>query len=149
MTDKQFPIEYGQVLAFSRALGRPDSDVEAGVVPTTYPIAMSHYDQDWPLRPRPGAEWKGSGAGPGSKGSGGGLHAEQEFSYRRPVRIGETLTARQRPGESWTKTGRSGTLTFTERHVDFTDADGELVVRSTTVTVVNTPAAPTPEENPA
>ncbi|MEV4531036.1 hypothetical protein, partial [Streptosporangium sp. NPDC049304] len=30
-----------------------------------------------------------------SSGGGGGLHAEQEFEYFRPLRIGETLTARK------------------------------------------------------
>lgn len=146
MTEQPFPIEYGQVLAFSRALGRPDSDTDAGLVPPTYPIAMAHYDPDWPLRLRPGLEWKGSGAGPGTSGAGGGLHAEQEFVYHRSLRVGETLTARPVLGETWSKQGRSGTLTFTERHLDFTDAEGELVVRSTTVTVTNTPPSGNDEE---
>lgn len=133
MTD--FPIERGHVLAFSRALGaEPPPD---GGVPLTFPIAYAHFDPDWPLVMRPGQPWHGSGAEAGvEKGGGGGLHAEQEFEYFRPLRVGETLTVHKRQGRTWTKEGRSGVLDFAERHTDFHDEAGELVARATTVTVV-------------
>jgi hypothetical protein len=136
MTDRSFPIEYGHVLAFARSLGTeppPDDGV-----PLTFPIAYAHFDPDWTLRMRPGQPWNGSGAGPGgtSGGGRGGLHAEQEFEYLRPLRVGETLTVQKNAGRTWTKEGRSGVLDFTERHTEFHDADGILVARATTVTVV-------------
>jgi MaoC dehydratase-like protein len=132
MTD--FPIERGHVLAFSRALGaQPPPD---GGVPLTFPIAYAHFDPDWPLVMKPGRPWHGSGAEPGVRKGGGGLHAEQEFVYFRPLRTGETLTVHKRQGRTWTKEGRSGVLDFAERHTDFHDEAGELVARATTVTVV-------------
>jgi hypothetical protein len=132
MTDIPFPIEQGHVRAFARAL---DEDDDVAAVPPTFPIAFAHVDPDWPLRMRPGRPWNGSGAKPGVSSGGGGLHAEQEFEYLRPIRVGETLTARKRPGRTWQRDGRSGTLDFTERHVEFFDADDQLVARSTAVTV--------------
>lgn len=144
MGEGTFPIEYGHVLAFARALG---ADPPADGVPPTFPIAYAHFDPDWPLRMRPGQPWHGSGAEPGGGGSGGGgLHAEQEFEYFRPMRVGEALAVRKRRGRTWTKQGRSGVLDFSERHTEFYDPDDNLVARSTTVTVVNTPA---PADDPA
>jgi N-terminal half of MaoC dehydratase len=139
-----FPIEQGHVLAFARALAEdveavPPGDVDA--VPPTFPIAFAHFDPDWPLRMKPGETWNGSGAEPGESRGGGGLHAEQEFEYVRPIRVGETLTARKREGRTWQRTGRSGVLDFTERHIEFFDADDQLVARSTAVTVRVTGAA--------
>jgi MaoC dehydratase-like protein len=136
MTGTPFPIEQGHVRAFARALGE-----DADVVPPTFPIAFAQFDPDWPLRMRPGEPWNGSGAEPGSSSGGGGLHAEQEFEYFRPIRVGESLTARKRPGRTWQRTGRSGVLDFTERHVEFFDADDRLVARSTAVTVKVTETA--------
>jgi hypothetical protein len=131
VTDVPFPIEQGHVRAFARALGE-----DADVVPPTFPIAFSQFDPDWPLRMKPGEPWNGSGADAGrSSGGTGGLHAEQEFEYFRPIRVGETLTARKRQGRTWHKSGRAGVLNFAERHVDFHDADGNLVARSTSVSV--------------
>ncbi|MFC6086902.1 FAS1-like dehydratase domain-containing protein [Sphaerisporangium aureirubrum] len=138
MTGTPFPIERGHVLAFARALGE-----EGDAVPPTFPIAFAQFDPDWPLRMTPGRPWNGSGAEPGvSSGGPGGLHAEQEFEYFRPIRAGETLTARRREGRTWQKEGGRGVLNFTERHVDFFDAAEKPVARSTTVSVTVTPAAP-------
>ena len=132
MSGVPFPIEQGHVRAFARALGE-----DAVVVEPTFLIAFAQFDPDWPLRMRPGQPWNGSGAGPGeSSGGGGGLHAEQDFEYFRPIRVGETLTARKRQGKTWQKSGRSGVLNFTERLTDFYDADDQLVARSTSVSVM-------------
>ncbi|GIH22549.1 hypothetical protein Aph01nite_08590 [Acrocarpospora phusangensis] len=126
-----FPIERGHVLAFARALGE-DTDA----VPPTFPIAFAQFDPDWPLRMEPGRPWHGSGAEPGAAGQGsGGLHAEQEFEYFRPIRVGETLSARRSDGRTWEKAGSRGVLHFAERHIEFYDEDGKLVARSTTVSV--------------
>ncbi|GAA0440516.1 hypothetical protein Acor_12630 [Acrocarpospora corrugata] len=131
MTGIPFPIERGHVLAFARALGE-----ETAAVPPTFPIAFAQFDPDWPLRMQPGKPWNGSGAGPGVSSNGtGGLHAEQEFEYFRPIRVGETLSARRGDGRTWQKPGSRGVLHFTERHFEFYDADEKLVARSTTVSV--------------
>lgn len=144
MTGIPFPIEQGHVRAFARALGE-----DADVVAPTFPIAFAQFDPDWGLRMRPGVPWNGSGAGPGvSSGGAGGLHAEQEFEYFRPIRVGETLTAVKREGRTWSKTGGRGVLNFAERHVDFFDDDKELVARSTTVSVTVTPKPKTDDDTP-
>ena len=65
----------------------------------------------------------------------GGLHAEQHFTYHRPVRVGDVLSAVTRPGEEWEKQGRSGRLLFREQITEFRDEAGELVVTARSVSV--------------
>jgi hypothetical protein len=124
----RFTVEPGHVMQFARAVG----DLAAGPdapVPPTFLMASAHYDPEYRLRPLDGAKWWGSGRGPGVALEGtGGLHAEQHFTYHRPVRVGETLTVSQRDGETWTKQGRSGTLHFREWFTEFRDDAGDPVV---------------------
>jgi acyl-CoA thioesterase FadM len=57
------------------------------------------------------------------------LHAEQHYTYHRPLRVGDVLTATTRPGERWEKAGRrAGKLMFAETITEFRDEHGELVV---------------------
>ena len=104
--------------------------------------ASAQFDDDYPLRPKIGAPWFGSGSradrraalrrggGGGAAGGGGtGLHAEQHYTYHRPLRVGDVLTATIRPGERWEKQGRrAGKLLFAETITEFRDQNGELVV---------------------
>src|SRR5215471_1689036 len=136
----QFPIEAGHVMLFRRAVGYPDADTSTAV-PPTFAIASAQFDPDYPLRPKPGQAWFGSGknatsAAP-SGGSGGPptLHAEQHFEYHRPIRIGETLTVSSEPGKSWEREGRAGLLKFSERVTHYRDADGNDVVTGRSVGV--------------
>jgi acyl dehydratase len=150
---ERFPIEAGHVLTFARAIGDdnpvyrdPDSTAaqEAGglIAPPTFMAAGAQWDPDWPLRPRPGEKWFGSASGPGTAPpGGGGLHAEQHFTYHRTVRVGDVLSATTVPGKTWEKSGRSGTLAFSEQITEFRDADGELVVTARSVGVQQRPAA--------
>jgi len=83
----------------------------------------------------------GSGSGEGStpkaKRSGGsGLHAEQHYTYHRPVRVGDVLTATTTPGKRWEKQGRrAGVLVFMETVTEYRDQAGELVVTARGVAV--------------
>lgn len=135
------PIEVGHIVMFRRALGdadaalcRPKDAEQFRWVPPTFPQVYVHFDPSYDLRPSADNPWFGSGAGPGaprssSDGEGMRLHAEQSFSYERPLLPGEVLTARRRPGETWTKRGsRGGDLTFIETFVEFFDGEGSLVV---------------------
>jgi hypothetical protein len=100
-------------------------------VPPTFIQASANADPDWPLRPGPDGSWFGSGKQPGTvdESSAGRLHAEQHFEYHRPMRVGDVLSATERPGSSWTKQGRrGGRLHFEETVVDFRDETGERVV---------------------
>jgi len=138
---RRFPIERGPVMMFARACG----DLAAGnegadvAVPPTFVMAAAHYDDDYPLIPRAGREWFGSGKQTGTLPPGGGaLHAEQHFTYHRPLRVGDVLAGEARMGNSWDKQGRSGTLRFTEQVVDYRDERGELVVATRSVGVLRT-----------
>ncbi len=167
MTAERFPIEAGHVMAFARAIGDynpvyfdPDAAVTAAagglLAPPTFVQASAQYDPDYPLRPRPGVTWFGSGATPsgvlapqgagggggasgggaGSGGGGTGLHAEQHYEYHRPVRPGEVLTLTAREGRSWEKQGRrGGLLQFRESITEYRGDDGELVVVARSVGV--------------
>ena len=148
MTAERFPVEAGHVLTFARAIGDdnpvyrdPDSaaaqQLGGLLAPPTFTQASAQWDADYPLRPKPGETWWGSASGPGTMpAGGGGLHAEQHFTYHRTVRVGDVLSASTRPGDTWEKSGRSGTLVFTEQITDFRDERGELVVTARAVGVL-------------
>ena len=58
----------------------------------------------------------------------GGLHAEQQYNYHRPLRPGEVLTSEVKQGAVWEKESkRAGKLTFRERITEYRDQSGELV----------------------
>jgi len=172
MTVERFPVEEGHILMFARAIGDPnpvytdrDSPAaadEGGIIaPPTFVQAAAQFDPDYPLRPRDGQPWFGSGSGPsglsggagggasgegdGESGGGGGgrgggigrgLHAEQRFEYHKPLRAGDVLTAVTRPGRTWEKQGRrGGTLVFGESVTEYRDSGGDLVVAATSVGV--------------
>lgn len=149
MTAERFPVEAGHVMMFARAIGDPnpmysDETYAAGsecggiIAPPTFVQASAQFDPDYPLRPKPGVPWHGSGREPtgrlpdsdgGGRGGGGGLHAEQHFTYHRNLHPGDVLTATSRPGSSWEREGRrGGKLMFSERLTEYRDEKGELVV---------------------
>jgi hypothetical protein len=165
MSVERFPVEEGHVLTFARAIGDDNpvyrdpeyaasSEVGGIIAPPTFTIASAQWDPDYPLRPKAGVKWWGSGAqaAPTSKDSepaatagesapkgGGALHAEQHFTYHRPVRVGDLLSSASRSGKTWEKTGRSGKLVFNEQITEFRDASGELVVTARSVSVLRQP----------
>jgi hypothetical protein len=147
----RFPVDAGHVLMFARAIGDDDAGYRTeladpdgrAVAPPTFTMAAAQFDDDYPLRPKPGRKWFGSGAGPGEAIEGsGGLHAEQHFEYHRPVRVGDVLSAESRPGRSWEKTGRAGLLRFNETITEYRDAAGDLVVTARSVSVLTGRAGP-------
>jgi hypothetical protein len=148
-----FPVEAGAIVLFARAVGETnpiyfDADYAAqtevgGVIaPPTFVQSGAQFDPDYPLRPKPGQPWMGSGrnatglaAAPGGGSGGGGLHAEQEFTYHRHLRPGDVLTASGKPGSTWEKEGRSGKLVFSESITEYHDQHGELVITARSVGV--------------
>jgi N-terminal half of MaoC dehydratase len=136
-----FPVEAGHVLMFSRALGAADRaggglPVAGDPAPPTFAIAAAQFDPDYPLRPQPGNPWHGSGGDAGLITEGtGGLHAEQHFTYHRPICVGDVLISVTRPGGAWEKQGRSGRLRFREQITEFRDESGELVVTARSISV--------------
>ena len=72
----------------------------------------------------------------GGGGGGTGLHAEQHYTYHRPLHAGDVLTAETRAGERWEKEGkRAGKLLFSETITEYRDESGELVVTARSVGV--------------
>lgn len=150
MRVRQFPVEWGHVAMFARAVGDDHPMYETGgvpdptsvTVPPTFVAAYVHFDEDWPLRPRPGQPWVGSGRTPSGVPAADDdarnlLHAEQRFDYHAPVRPGDVLSVTESPGATWTKVGRrGGTLTFTQTVQEFHNQHGELVVTATSTGVV-------------
>jgi acyl dehydratase len=150
-------------MAFARAIGdvnpvyhdearAAETEVEGIIAPPTFVQAAAQFDPDYPLRPRPGVTWFGSGRTPtgrtaadegkgargGGRGGGGGtgLHAEQHYEYHHPIRPGDVLSLLVRPGKTWEKEGRrGGLLQFSETITEYRDADGELVVVARSVGV--------------
>jgi acyl dehydratase len=154
MPADRFPVEASHIMMFARSVcdDNPiyyDEDYAAGtevgriIAPPTFAQASAQFDPDYPLRPRVGQPWLGSGAGPGGAQSddevsagAGGLHAEQHFQYHRHLQPGDLLRATSRPGETWQKQSkRAGTLTFTETITDYHDQNGDLVITARVVIV--------------
>jgi acyl dehydratase len=146
----RFPVEAGHIMMFARAIADANpvyyeesagsTEVGAVIAPPTFTMASAQFDPDYFLRPAIGQPWLGSGREPTgvprSDGGGTGLHAEQHFTYHRPLRPGDVLTAEQREGERWEKQGkRGGVLKFAETIIDYRDQEGRLVVTSRMVGV--------------
>jgi N-terminal half of MaoC dehydratase len=162
MAIDRFPVEAGHIMLFARSIGDPNpvyadaayaatTEVGAIIAPPTFVQASAQFDDSYPLRPQIGKPWFGSGKEPtgvrrepdaggrdagGSSGGGTGLHAEQHYTYHRPLRAGDVLTAQTRPGERWEKEGkRAGKLLFSEMITEYRDESGELVVTARSVGV--------------
>ena len=157
---ERFPVEAGHIMLFARAIGDTNpayygaiSGDETVPAPPTFVQASAQFDPDYPLRPKLGEPWFGSGREPtgltgggGGGGGGAGLHAEQHFEYHRPLRPGDILSVSSREGKSWEKQGRrSGLLKFREIIQEFRDESGELVVTARLVSV-RTERVPTQEQ---
>jgi hypothetical protein len=144
VSTERFPIEAGHILMFTRAIGDADPVWEGALhgadpvpAPPTFVQASAQFDPDYFLRPKPGQPWFGSGkeatgvksGGGGGGGGGTGLHAEQHYTYHRPLRSGMVLTTTTGEGKTWEKQGRrGGKLVFSETITEYRDESGELVV---------------------
>lgn len=59
------------------------------------------------------------------------LHAEQEYVYHRPLRIGQRVRCTGKIRDIYRKEGRSGLLTFIVTEVQGRDESGELLYEAT------------------
>jgi hypothetical protein len=160
MADEKFAVEASHIMMFARAVGDAnpiyrDEEYARGtepggiIAPPTFPQASAQFQENYPLRPKPGKTWFGSGATPSgtlmppadkeksesagekktSGAAAGGLHAEQHFTYHRQLRPGDVLSMTTQPGKSWEKQGkRAGKLVFSETITEYRDQDGQLVI---------------------
>jgi hypothetical protein len=123
---ERFPVEEGHILTFARAIGDPNpvytdrdkaAETEVGgiIAPPTFVQASAQFDPDYPLRPKDGQVWFGSGSAPsgmtksessaaegqgeggGGRGDGGGRGGSGGGSGGGPAaRLGSGLHAEQR-----------------------------------------------------
>ena len=154
MAVDKFPVESGHVMMFARSIGDANdiyydedyaksTDQGAIIAPPTFVQSSAQFDPDYFLRPKVGEEWFGSAKGPTgitqkkeSGGGGGGLHAEQHYVYHRQLKVGDVLTAENKPGKSWEKEGRrGGKLMFNETVTEYRDQYGDIVITATGVGV--------------
>jgi len=158
MAVDRFPVEAGHILMFARSIGDANpiySDEEYArttevghvIAPPTFVQASAQFDPDWPLRPKIGEPWFGSGKDPtgarsnptrggGGGGAGAGLHAEQHFEYHRHLKPGDVLRGVTKEGRRWEKEGRrGGKLQFMELITEFYDQDDQLVITARSVGV--------------
>ena len=153
MAVENFPIEFSHIMMFARAIGDANpiyydhakakkSEVGGIIAPPTFVQASAQFDPYYPLRPKPGQPWFGSGKEPtgvktdDTDGFASGLHAEQSYEYHKPVRCGDVLTLEAMRGKTWEKEGRrAGKLTFSESITEYRNQDGELVVTARSVGV--------------
>jgi hypothetical protein len=131
-------------MAFTRAVGGPGSTgspPEVGTpVPPTFVAVEVSFDPEHMRDMRPAGVLAAANPTGGSV-----LHAEQEFEYFAPVRVGDTLTVTHRDGRTWGKQSRNGAeLRFREILKEYRNPAGELVVRSTMVLVETGPPPPDP-----
>ena len=149
----RFPVESGHIMMFARAMGDPNPiyydpayaaqrEPAHIIAPPTFASASAQFDRDYPLRPKIGQPWIGSGKDPtgvvanGKEGEKGLLHAEQHFVYHRHIKPGDVLIRTRRPGAKWSREGRrGGTLQFQESISEYRDESGDLVVTSRSITV--------------
>jgi hypothetical protein len=158
MAVTRFPVEAGHILMFARSIGDPNpiyedeeyartTEVGHIIAPPTFIQSSAQFDPSWPLRPKIGEPWFGSGKQPtsakknptrgaGEGGGGAGLHAEQHFEYHRHLRPGDVLRGVDKPGRRWEKEGRrGGKLQFMETITEFYDQNDELVITARSVGV--------------
>jgi len=159
MATEKFPVEAGHIILFARAVGDNNpiyhdeeyakSTEPGGVIaPPTFVQSSAQFDPDYPLRPKIGEAWLGSGKNPSGldesqlSGLGRGLHAEQHYEYHRHLKPGDVLSATTTPGKTWEKQGRrAGKLMFTEQVTEYRDQNGELVITARSVGVTTEKAA--------
>src|ERR1700722_18057698 len=101
MSVNRFPIEEGAIAIFAASIRDPNliyvdheyarsSEFGGILAPPTFVQTSAHFDPDYPLRPRAGEPWLGSGrTSTGrlvtSDGEVTVLHAEQHYEYHRPL----------------------------------------------------------------
>jgi len=58
------------------------------------------------------------------------LHGEQEFTYHRPIVVGETLTSEGKVADLYEKPAGERTMTFLVTETEYRDESGQLVLTS-------------------
>jgi acyl dehydratase len=135
-------VERGPVTAFAKAVTDanpiyedPAKAAEAGFDAIPAPPTFTFAAQSWGRFPEDQPEDPTGGKNPmaeimGQLMSNGGLilHGEQEFTYHRPVVVGDTLHHEGEVVDLYTKESGERVMTFLVIENRFTDDDGQPVV---------------------
>jgi hypothetical protein len=126
------------VLETDPAYRTPAAAAAAGLpaipAPPTYPFVMETWGAFPEIQPADAPPPAGllDVLGPLLADGGLILHGEQEFTYHRPVVVGDVLVGRGAVVDAYQKTSKGRTMTFVVVRTDWTDqATGEPVVTST------------------
>ena len=111
------PVEWGKVREFARAVKDDGSEAEDLIPPPTFPVVLN---ADFINR------MVVDGLNLDRKRT---VHGEQEYEYRRPLRVGERVRCRGRIVSDTTKAGkRGGQMRFVVSEVEMTNAEtGEVI----------------------
>ena len=111
------PVEWGKVREFARAVKDAGSESEDPVPLPTFPVVLN---ADFINR------MVVDGLNLDRKRT---VHGEQEYEYRRPLRVGERVRCRGRIVSDTTKAGkRGGQMRFVVSEVEMTNAEtGEVI----------------------
>ena len=122
-------VEYGKYLEFATATGlKPKAEKDNPVVPPTFLATAEAWlpPGNWPAGEILGFDLKRS------------LHGEQEFTFHKPVRVGDRLTGRIWLESTFSKAGsRGGEMRFSIWVTDFDDENGNSVAQSK-MTIIET-----------
>jgi hypothetical protein len=124
-----FTVERGKVREFALAIGdsNPAYFSDDPVLPPTFPITFAFWSdanlvdklaslgvQIWNV-----------------------LHAEQEYIYARPIRVGDTITGQATVADIYTKEGRAaGAMDFIAVAIEYTNQNGEPVLKENMLLIV-------------
>jgi hypothetical protein len=123
-----YTVERGKLREFLIAIGddQAKADAENAVVPPTFPTVFAF----WGGLRLEGAlneldiELKNV------------IHAEQEYDYLEPVRVGDTVTGQLTVSDVYSKGGRTGALEFLELILNYENQNRRPVLRERTLLVV-------------
>jgi hypothetical protein len=125
------------VLEASPAYRSPEAAAAAGLpgipAPPTYPLVMEHWGKFPELQPDDAPDPGVAAQAMGKLMSGPGLilHGEQEFTYHRPVVVGDVLVGEGTVVDAYRKESKGRTMTFIVTETRWTDQrTGEPVVTS-------------------
>lgn len=137
-------IERGPVVNFARAVldanpvyQSPKAAAAAGLtgipVPPTFPAVMEAWGKFAEIQPSDGPENNPlmDALGPLMAKGGLILHGEQEFTYHRPVVVGDVLVGEGRVADAYQKQSKGRTMTFIVTETNWVDEKtGDPVVTS-------------------
>jgi len=144
MSKSKVVVERGPVANFAVAVcdGNPvyrdpraaaEAGFEAIPAPPTYPFVMQAWGEFAEVQPsdKPKANAMAEVIGPLMAGGGIILHGEQEFTYHRPVFVGDVLVGEGTVVDAYAKESKGRTMTFIVTETVWKDdATGEPVVTS-------------------